>query len=613
MTKKKIINSDPAPYPTTNTSELNAVLTFLTILDRSRVKPDAKFLDKIPNTDGTIELVNASQIPIGKLDIQIKNLDKKNEKKPKYQCEKSFLAFCEQSILPVLLIVVDTKNSIAYWHHIDKITLESLAKKLKKDSVNLDFNEDNIIQKDNANYIDKWAEIIESYQKKLYDYDFLEMQNAKLKSEFSELQKATNISVGKTNPTFREIHLFLDFYNGLLDGDFQTVKNILFPNYWKIGVGISNYQDNSAQFALYPVSYDLNDTLIKQYNSQDELYLHRVLNYIGFYRENPIKSRPKQYAYELIEGNTTEILEKHPLLVKDQFIASEYILAFINKHYLILGLDNGKAEYSIAEIEFSLNTFLPLWVQHTHNGTLNKDQKEQIIFPIDYIFFHSFPADIQKASKKVAEAIKKGDKPLIEVKIVSTDFNISILQNLIAFLRSSGVDSIQREYETRHQVNKTSYYIWEAWGEEKTVKNIKVFYNHFIRIYDLLIQTYFPNLKNDLQFYNDFNLLVIVVDFSRVSFNPTPSIEYYYFKSSTSTENKAVIYSSTKNEAPVKRENLRDYFTNGITIDGNSYRLVSMTSSILDFIYDGTPVFTSITKLLKDRMKKYFEDKKNSR
>lgn len=60
MTKKKIINSDPAPYPTTNTSELNAVLTFLTILDRDRVKPDAKFLDKVPNTDGTIELVNVS-------------------------------------------------------------------------------------------------------------------------------------------------------------------------------------------------------------------------------------------------------------------------------------------------------------------------------------------------------------------------------------------------------------------------------------------------------------------------------------------------------------------------------------------------------------------------
>jgi hypothetical protein len=611
--KKRIINSDPAPYPKTNTPEINAVRKFVEILDVDRIKPDVKFLDKIPNTDGTLELVNTSQIPIGKLDVQIKNLNKKNEKKPKYQCEKSFLAFCEQSILPVLLIVVDTKNSIAYWHHIDKTTLKGLAKKLKKDSVNLNFNKDNIIQKDNANYIDKWSEIIEIYQKKLYDYDFLEIQNEKLKSEFSELQKATNISVGKTNPIFREIHLFLDLYNGLLDGDFQTVKNILYPNYWKIGVGILSYQDNSAQFTLYPVSYDLNDVLIKQYNSQDELYLQRVLNYIGFYRENPIKSRPKQYAYELIEGNITEILEKHPLLVKDRFIANEYILAFINKHYLILGLDNSKADYSIAEIEFSLNTFLPLWVQHTHNGTLNKDQKEQIIFPIDYIFFPSFPADIQKASQKVADAIKNGDKPLIEVKIVSTEFNIYILQNLIAFLRSSGVDTIKREYETRHQVNKSSYYIWEAWGEEKTVKNIKVFYNHFIRIYDLLIQIYFPTLKNDLQFYNDFNLLVIVVDFSRVSFNPTPSIEYYYLKSSTSTENKVVIYNSSENEIPVKRGNLRDYFTNGLTIEGNSYRLVSLTSSILDFIYDETPVFTSITKHLKDRMKKYFENKKNSR
>ena len=181
MTKKRIINSDPAPYPKTNTSELNAVLDFLTIIDRDRVKPDAKFLDKIPNTDGQVEIVNASQIPLGKLEIQIKNLEEKNRTKPKYQCKNNFLAFCEQSILPVLLILVDTKNSIAYWHHVDKITLENLAKKIKKDSVNLDFNKNNIIQKDNINYIDKWSEIIESYQKKLYDYDFLEMQNEKLK------------------------------------------------------------------------------------------------------------------------------------------------------------------------------------------------------------------------------------------------------------------------------------------------------------------------------------------------------------------------------------------------------------------------------------------------
>jgi len=612
MKKERIIDSNPAPYPTTNTSEINAVRTFVSILNIERVKPDIKFLDKIPNSDGTIELVNTSQIPIGKLDVQIKNLDKKNEKSPKYQCDKNFLAFCEQSILPVLLVVVDTKNTIAYWHHIDKPTLVDLAKKIKKETVNLDFNRHNFIQKDDTTHIDKWVEIIESYQEKLYDFDLIKTQNEKLKLDFNELQKVTNISIGKTNPIFKEIHYFLDFYNGLLDNDFLTIKNILYPNYWKIGVGVYSYLDSSAQFTLYPVSYDLNDVLIKQYNSQDEFYLQRVLSYIGHNIENPIKARPKKYAYELIEKNTTEVLERQPFLIKDQFIASEYILAFINKYYVILGLDYSKSEYSISEIEFSLNTFLPLWVQQTIDKSEYKDRREPSVFVIDYIFFHTYPADIQKVSQKVKEAIKKGEKPSIELKITSTDFNIYILLNLIAYLRSSGIDIIKREYETRHQVNKKSYYIWEAWGEEKTVKNIKVFYNHFIRIYDLLTQTYFPNLKNELQFYNNFNLLVIVVDFSRVSLNPSPSIEYYYLKSASNIENKVLIYNLTEKGIPIKRENLRDYFNNDITIEGNSYRLVSLTSSILDFIYDETPILTSINKLLKEQLKEYFNDKKNA-
>ncbi len=612
MTKKKIINSNPAPYPNTNTAEINAVRKFVEILDVDRVKPDVKFLDKFPNTDGTVELVNDSQIPIGKLDVQIKNLDKKNENKPKYQCEKSFLAFCEQSILPVLLVVVDTNNSIAYWQHIDKITLLDLSKRLKKDTVNLNFSKDNSIQKGKVLYIKQWTEIIEGYQKKLYDYDLLEIQNAKLKLEFGEIQKATNISVGKTDPIFREIHLFLDFFNRLLDGDFLTVKNILYPNYWKIGVGISSYQDNSAQFTLYPVSYDLNDVLIKQYLSEDDLYLQKILSYIGFYRENPIKSRPKQYAYELIENKTKEVLESHPLLIKDPFIASEYILAFINKFYVILGLDYGNTEYSISEIEFSLNTFLPLWVQQTINKSEYKSRREPGFIVIDYIFVHTDPSAIQKISDKVREAIRKGKAPSIDLKIASTDFNMHILLNLIAYLRNSGITTIKREYETRHQVNKTSFHIWEAWGEEKTMKNINVFYNHFIRIYDLLIQTYFPNLKKDLQFYNSFNLLAIVVNFSSDSVDPTPSIDYYYFKSQTNTENKIIIYNSAENEILLKRQNLRNYFTTGITIEGTSYRLVSLTSSILYFIYDETPIFNSIAELLKERLKEYFNDKKNS-
>jgi len=129
---KRIVDCDPAPYPLTNTPEIKAVVGLIYILDLNCVKPDAKFLDKVPNTDGILELVNQYQTPIGKLEVQIKVLGSKNIETPKYQCSKPFLAFCEQSILPVLLIVVDIQNQIAYWEHISIDIITDLFKKIKK-------------------------------------------------------------------------------------------------------------------------------------------------------------------------------------------------------------------------------------------------------------------------------------------------------------------------------------------------------------------------------------------------------------------------------------------------------------------------------------------------
>ena len=90
---KKIIDANPAPYPKTSTPEYMSVVTLINILDKNRTRFDLNILDKFPNTDGIFEIVTEDQVPIGKLDIQVKILEKKNLKIPKYQCQKDFLAF----------------------------------------------------------------------------------------------------------------------------------------------------------------------------------------------------------------------------------------------------------------------------------------------------------------------------------------------------------------------------------------------------------------------------------------------------------------------------------------------------------------------------------------
>jgi hypothetical protein len=52
---------EPAVYPANNTEEMQAVVTFISLIDLKRVKPDTKFLDKVPNLDGSLELVDEHQ------------------------------------------------------------------------------------------------------------------------------------------------------------------------------------------------------------------------------------------------------------------------------------------------------------------------------------------------------------------------------------------------------------------------------------------------------------------------------------------------------------------------------------------------------------------------
>ena len=514
---------------------------------------------------------------------------------------------------------MDTENSIAYWHHIDNATLLLLSQKIKKQTISLLFDKKNIIHKNNGNYINDWIKIIEAYQYKLYDYDLLKNRSALLDWEIKEIRKHSNTAIGKVDPIYVEIHVFLDFYNNLLDYDFLTTKNFLYPNYWKIGFGIYQYLEQSTRFILYPISYSLNDALIKQFDSQELLYSQNAISYIGFNYENPIKFRPKQYAYELIEKNTSEVLKRQPLLVKDEFLANEYILAFIDKFNLILGLENKLQEYLLFEIEYSLYVFLPLWIEQTINILEYKDRKEHnIAYPLDFIYLHTYSNDIKKISDIVKVKINNGVKPTLNIKLFSEEFSIDIIVNLISYLKQIGVDKIRREYENQNAINKSSYYIWESWGEEKTIKNIKLFYSHFPRVYDLLIASYFPNLKKELQFYNEYDLVIIVVDFSKAEINYSPSIDYYYLKSDLQIENRILIYNSNEKNIPLRRENFRDLLDVGsrIQIEGIGYIMKSCSFTVLGSfnnitpIYDKTPMLTAINSLLKDNFKEYFEKKK---
>jgi hypothetical protein len=85
---------DPRPYSLTDPAEQESKTVLESLLDHHFVKTDIRTRDKIPNIDGTIELVDKDQIPIGKFEVQLRTIGK-NE--TKYSCPSSLVSYSKKS------------------------------------------------------------------------------------------------------------------------------------------------------------------------------------------------------------------------------------------------------------------------------------------------------------------------------------------------------------------------------------------------------------------------------------------------------------------------------------------------------------------------------------
>jgi len=101
-------------------------------------------IDKYPNRDGFIEILDANLIPVGDLIIQVKKIPDKNIGQPKKQINSRTLAYGYITNAPFILLGVDTTNEVVYWRHASGEWLDSLELG-KADSRMVEFPKTNII------------------------------------------------------------------------------------------------------------------------------------------------------------------------------------------------------------------------------------------------------------------------------------------------------------------------------------------------------------------------------------------------------------------------------------------------------------------------------------
>jgi hypothetical protein len=85
-----------------------------------------------------------------------------------------------------------------------------------------------------------------------------------------------------------------------------------------------------------------------------------------------------------------------------------------------------------------------------------------------------------------------------------------------------------------------------------------------------------------------------------------PIIDFFYLKSENQRDLDIKIY--RKGEPTELPKLSYEHLGKDIEIDGKKHRLISMSTGILDFIYDDLPVFNFLYKILQENLKGYFND-----
>jgi len=603
--------SKPASYSTTDEQETLAIDTFKNLVDHKRVRMDIKERDKYPNIDGHLELVDENRSPIGKLEVQIKKLPSQGSK---LQCPFSLFSYSEVTCNPVLLVGVDIDQKRAYWIHLTKDLIAGTPVSNGQKTLVISFPSENVVSADNDLYVEEWKEIIRKYQCKMTEYSQLE-------NLYNELLKRANAALGDECVEFSEIHVFLDEVNSLLDEKFRMVKQIFYPNAWKIGLAYYEYGNNSVTYTLYPISLRRNDVQIKKVDDALRKQLREEgLGFTGHHVENPIKSRPFEYAVEVVEHDTLRVLEHKLLKLESEFLAKEFLCSFIDKFALEMGLDK-KDKYALSDVARAFFQFLPIWVDEAIKFMV-KVRRNGVSSPYDLLYGKPYfdpgmlvhqimKEEREQILEAVIERVKQGDHSA-GLYLGNDKFSFRAFVESLHFLRVKGYGEVERPYlQKDYSRLKNGGWIWNVFSPEVLEKNLKIFFENLPKAYADLVSHNFPELSKELPLFNGSSLFIVVFDIKETyaALKDSPTIELFGLRNGSDDCLQIELYKKGSGEVPFGLS--FESFGKDLDIKGKKYRLVYARSSILDFIYEDVPMIGFVYDELENKLKQYFNSLRN--
>ena len=612
---KKSPDRKPASYPSTSSTEQEVRDIFHFLLDRRFVQGDIRTLDKIPNSDGILEITDKDRFPIGKIDIQLKTLQLKNFKRPCYQVDGSLLAYCDIAVIPVILIVVNKIEKKAYWKYFDRETLLEVTQNIKGNSISISIPIENCIDGNNNSYISEWTKIVNETVDKNRMYDEVLDSNSTLRSSLKQLQLKLESPTNLPLQVLKEIHEFIDIYNYILDREFNFVKKYLYPNYWKIGIGVFKYDSDTFNYLLYPVEFKKEQTLVKSVRHEDykdiyrDLFEGNILSVASKFNPDIVRETPWVYAYGDLENKIKDTIDKYTFIIPDEFSANEYLISFIDMFTSFLDFQPNQDFYFLKELKLKLFSILPLVVADSY-------------YYVDWVVEdrHIIDNKIRISNqehhrKKIQEAIKKISEnhiPKVRVILDSQLYSFNAIKFYISWLEELGFEKTSRVYKENTDQIRNPRFTWQKWGKENLLSNFRILNENFSRVYEICLNEYFQNIREYLVYpENPEHTLIHILNYQEDdSIRSRPHLETYHLRPFLWEKSKQYFYSIEDEKLPVDRDKYWNESNYEVTISDRKYQIVQLQGQPIDFMFKSSPMNEMLKIIINDRLKDFFKQRK---
>lgn len=520
--------------------------------------PELKYGERGANIDGYIQLLDKYKCIDGKLTVQVKTVSPCNEGKNEFPCPTSLFAYADRTTDVVFLMAVDHGQKVVLWKYISRPLINANRHKEDQKTITLHFDDTEKLTIENVTEtIEKWSSLFLQQRSLIIAAEDIKDENEKLRQQLINAE-APIFTIPQSEVI--NIQRFSDTYNRLLDNEFNYVKKCCYPNSWKQGIAIFDYQDTELLYALYSINYGENSLLIKQLPIEtiSKTKYHYACHSCV---ENKIKHDIPALVKEKITDDVNKIFNSKRLIPPYENYIIEYIRDFVSQNHYILGVS-------------------PKIVS-------------------DYI-----------ALKSVIEQTITKHTGMPVVVFRGKLLYLGLISDYINFLLSRGYKGDVELYPAKGKYGNTGM-VSDWFSPEKAFEKMKIVFRYVYATYTDFITKNFPDIKDKLDMYFNADYVLINLNYNEW---PRLTISNFYRTDTKDCKNETIVEFCLGQNHQLYKDHMplcSHYPFLGKTIKYNGRTYECTRTSSFDsqkYLFNNTCFNETFYEVFKERLEEYVKD-----